>query len=162
MGPTCSIIYENEPMEANAMSQKPRPFTSTFFKVRELIASIIQGLVITVGTLGVYQYGVYVGLNEASTRTLVFTNLIVANIFLMLVNRSFYYSVLTTLRYKNNLVLLMIVITVALTSALLFIQPLSAFFDFELITLGQLAVSAGVGIIATVWFEVVKWVKRRK
>jgi Ca2+-transporting ATPase len=162
MGPTCSIIYENEPMEANAMSQKPRPFTSTFFKVRELIASIIQGLVITVGTLGVYQYGVYVGLNEASTRTLVFTNLIVANIFLMLVNRSFYYSVLTTLRYKNNLVLLMIVITVALTSALLFIQPLSAFFDFKLITLGQIAVSAGVGIIATVWFEVVKWVKRRK
>jgi Ca2+-transporting ATPase len=162
MGPTCSIIYENEPMEANAMSQKPRPFTSTFFKVRELIASIIQGLVITVGTLGVYQYGVYVGLNEASTRTLVFTNLIVANIFLMLVNRSFYYSMLTTLRYKNNLVLLMILITVALTSALLFIQPLSAFFDFELITLGQLAVSAGVGIIATVWFEVVKWVKRRK
>ncbi len=162
MGPTCSIIYENEPMEANAMSQKPRPFTSTFFKVRELIASIVQGLVITVGTLGVYQYGVNVGLNEASTRTLVFTNLIVANIFLMLVNRSFYYSVLTTLRYKNNLVLLMIVITVALTSALLFIQPLSAFFDFELITLGQLAVSAGVGIIATVWFEVVKWVKRRK
>lgn len=162
MGPTCSIIYENEPMEANAMSQKPRPFTSTFFKVRELIASIIQGLVITVGTLGVYQYGVYVGLNEASTRTLVFTNLIVANIFLMLVNRSFYYSVLTTLRYKNNLVLLMIVITVALTSALLFIQPLSAFFDFELITVGQLAVGAGVGIIAAVWFEVVKWVKRRK
>jgi Ca2+-transporting ATPase len=162
MGPTCSIIYENEPMEANAMSQKPRPFTSTFFKVRELIASIIQGLVITVGTLGVYQYGVYVGLNEASTRTLVFTNLIVANIFLMLVNRSFYYSMLSTLRYKNNLVLLMIVITVALTSALLFIQPLSAFFDFELITLGQLAVSAGVGIIATVWFEAVKWVKRRK
>jgi Ca2+-transporting ATPase len=162
MGPTCSIIYENEPMEANAMSQKPRPFTSTFFKVRELIASIIQGIIITVGTLGVYQYGVYVGLNEASTRTLVFTNLIVANIFLMLVNRSFYYSVLTTLRYKNNLVLLMIVITVALTSALLFIQPLSAFFDFELITLGQLAVSAGVGIIATVWFEGVKWVKRRK
>ena len=162
MGPTCSIIYENEPMEANAMSQKPRPFTSTFFKVRELTASIIQGLVITVGTLGVYQYGVYVGLNEASTRTLVFTNLIVANIFLMLVNRSFYYSVLTTLRYKNNLVLLMILITVALTSTLLFIQPLSAFFDFELITVGQLAVSAGVGIIATVWFEGVKWVKRRK
>lgn len=31
MGPTCSIIFENEPMEKNTMSQKPRPFTSTFF-----------------------------------------------------------------------------------------------------------------------------------
>src|SRR5690606_18857835 len=31
MGPTCSIIYENEPMEKNTMLQKPRPFSTTFF-----------------------------------------------------------------------------------------------------------------------------------
>lgn len=30
MGPTCSIIYENEPIEPNLMQQKPRPFTNTF------------------------------------------------------------------------------------------------------------------------------------
>ncbi|WP_337251597.1 cation-translocating P-type ATPase [Maribacter halichondriae] len=30
MGPTCSIIYENEPMEKNTMMQKPRPFTTNF------------------------------------------------------------------------------------------------------------------------------------
>ncbi|HLT32498.1 MAG TPA: HAD-IC family P-type ATPase, partial [Aquaticitalea sp.] len=35
MGPTCSIIYENEPMEKNTMVQKPRPFTSTFFDFKE-------------------------------------------------------------------------------------------------------------------------------
>src|SRR5206468_4976726 len=29
MGPTCSIIYEDEPMELNSMSLKPRPFTTT-------------------------------------------------------------------------------------------------------------------------------------
>jgi Ca2+-transporting ATPase len=33
MGPTCSIIYENEPMEKNMMAQPPRPFTSTFFQL---------------------------------------------------------------------------------------------------------------------------------
>lgn len=31
MGPTCSIIYENEPMEKDLLLQKPRPFTDTFF-----------------------------------------------------------------------------------------------------------------------------------
>jgi Ca2+-transporting ATPase len=31
MGPTCSIIFENEPMESNTMLSKPRPFTTTFF-----------------------------------------------------------------------------------------------------------------------------------
>ena len=30
MGPTCSIIYENEPMEANLILQKPRPLYRIF------------------------------------------------------------------------------------------------------------------------------------
>ena len=51
MGPTCSIIYENEPMEKNTMLQKPKALTTTFFNWKELSISIIQGLVITAGTL---------------------------------------------------------------------------------------------------------------
>src|SRR5690606_30897018 len=31
MGPTCSIVYENEPLEKDSMLQKLRPFSSTFF-----------------------------------------------------------------------------------------------------------------------------------
>ena len=45
------------------------------------MTSIIQGLAITAGTLLVYQYSVYTALNEAQTRAMVFTVLIVANIF---------------------------------------------------------------------------------
>lgn len=56
MGPTCSIIYENEPMEANLMLQKPRPLTTVFFKLKEVIISIIQSLVITSGLLIMYKY----------------------------------------------------------------------------------------------------------
>ena len=104
MGPTCSIIYENEPIEENILSQKPRPFTTTFFNWRELTTSMVQGLVISIGTLGVYQLAVLKGFSEPHTRTMVFTTLISANIFLTLVNRSFYYSIFTTSRYKNNLV----------------------------------------------------------
>ena len=102
MGPTCSIVYENEPIEKNTMLQKPRPFTDTFFNWKELSTSIIQGLVITLGTLFVYQYCVNSNYNEAITRTMVFTCLVTANIFLTLSNRSFYYSIFTTIQYKNN------------------------------------------------------------
>src|SRR5690606_10412517 len=56
MGPTCSIIYENEPMEPNTMSKKPKPLSTTFFNLKELSVSIIQGLFITVGTLSIYQF----------------------------------------------------------------------------------------------------------
>ena len=114
MGPTCSIIYENEPMEKNTMSQNPKALTTTFFNWKELSISIIQGLVITIGTLFVYRYSVIKGYDEALTRTMTFTVLIAANIFLTLINRSFYYSILTTLKYKNNMVLFIIFITIDL------------------------------------------------
>jgi len=160
MGPTCSIIYENEPMEKNTMIQKPRPFTNTFFNGKELTTSIIQGLMITAGTLLVYQYAVYQGFSEAITRTMVFTTLIAANIFLTLVNRSFYYSILTTIRYKNNLVLWIIGITIAITGVLLFVKPLAQFFEFEALNPAQLLVSIWTGFLFVIWHELIKWRKR--
>lgn len=143
-------------MEKNTMSQKPRPYTTTFFNWKELTTSIIQGLAITVGTLFAYQYSVHQGFDEAHTRTIVFTVLIAANIFLTLVNRSFYYSIFTTLKYKNNLILLIIGITVAITGFLLFIPPLTKFFKFELVTASQLFICIAIGFVSVIWYELVK------
>src|SRR5690606_30925208 len=55
MGPTCSIIYENEPAERNIMSQRPRPFSHTFFDSAELGTSVLQGVVIFLAVIAVYQ-----------------------------------------------------------------------------------------------------------
>jgi len=156
MGPTCSIIYENEPMEKNAMVRKPRAFTRTFFSARELSTSVLQGLVIAFGALSIYQLSVHQGYNEEITRTMIFVTLISSNVFLTLVNRSFYYSVLTTLTYKNNLVLIIIGVTVFLTGALLYIPGLNDFFQFERISGRQLAISALAGFVSVIWFEGVK------
>jgi Ca2+-transporting ATPase len=161
MGPTCSIIYENEPMEKNIMQQKPRPFTSTFFNWQELSISIVQGLMITAGTLFIYQYAVQHHYTETTTRTMVFITLICANIFLTLANRSFYYSIFTTLMYKNNLVPLMIGITLLLTASLLFIPPFTRFFAFEKLGLMQLGLSTLVGFVSVIWFEGLKMMKRK-
>ncbi len=160
MGPTCSIIYENEPLEKNAMQQKPRPLTNTFFNARELFTSIIQGLVITIGTLFMYQFAVMQGMDEALTRTLVFVALISANILLTLVNRSFYYDIFTTLKFKNNLVPLIIGITVAIVALLLYLPPLTSFFEFETPQVSLVLISVGVGAVSVLWFEIVKAVRR--
>jgi Ca2+-transporting ATPase len=162
MGPTCSIMYENEPMEKNSMSQKPRLLTSTFFNWKELNTSIMQGLMISAGTLVIYQYAVHHGFNEMLTRSMVFSAIISANIFLTLVNRSFYYSILTTLKYKNNLVFLIIGITLIITGSLLYIRPLSKFFLFESPDRMQLSISAGIGFLSVIWYELIKWRKRVK
>ena len=161
MGPTCSIIYENEPLEKNVMLQTPRPFTDTFFNVKELTTSIVQGLIITLGTLFIYQYAVKMGNNEATTRTMVFTTLIAANVFLTLVNRSFHYSIITTSHYKNHLVPLIIMITVALMVSLLFIPPLTVFFEFEQLTGKELLIAITTGFVSVIWYEAVKWQNRR-
>jgi Ca2+-transporting ATPase len=162
MGPTCSIIYENEPMEKNIMNQRPRPLSSTFFDRKELMTSFFQGLMITVGTLSIYQYAIQHGYNANLTRTMVFATIISANIFLTLVNRSFYYSLFSTMKYKNNLVLMIICITIALTGFLIFIPPLSRFFLFEPLSLVQLLISTSAGCLSAIWYELIKWRKRQK
>ncbi len=162
MGPTCSIIYENEPMENDTMDQPPRPFSTTFFNRKELTTSVLQGLMITVGTLSAYQYAVFHGSDEATTRTMVFVTLITANIVLTLVNRSFHYSILTTLKYKNNLVTLIIMITVALTGLLLFVPPLTQFFELKILDINLIIISIGIGFLSVIWYEGVKMIKRAR
>ncbi|MDF4204341.1 cation-translocating P-type ATPase [Maribacter sp. SA7] len=162
MGPTCSITFENEPMEKNLMIKKPRPFSTTFFNYKELTTSVIQGLIITIGALVAYQYSVSVGFSENTTRTMVFMVLIVANIFLTLVNRSFYYSIFTTLKYKNNLVPLIISLTIILSFSLLYVPVLTRFFEFESLTITQLGTTILIGAISVLWYELVKGIKRSK
>ncbi len=162
MGPTCSIIYENEPMEQNTMSLKPKPLTTTFFNWRELSISIIQGLAITAGTLFVYQYSVMNNYNEALTRTMTFTVLIAANIFLTLINRSFFYSIITTLKYKNNMVLFIIFITITIVGLIIYVKPLTTFFEFETLNWLQLLTCTAIGFISVIWFELFKFIKRTK
>lgn len=162
MGPTCSILYENEPMEKNIMLQKPRPLTSTFFSMQELGTSIVQGLVISAGTLFTYQFAVQHAFNEPVTRTMVFITLLTANVFLTLVNRSFHYSIFTTLGYRNKLVPLIIFITLVLAASFLFIPPFTRFFEFERPDGFQFFIGVLSGFASVIWFEGVKAVNRAR
>jgi Ca2+-transporting ATPase len=161
MGPTCSVIYENEPIEANAMQQKPRPYGTTFFSYRELGLSIVQGLIITMAVLAAYRSGLHNGYDEPATRTLVFVVLVTANILLTLVNRSFYYSIWVTLQYKNKLIPGMISVTVALVIAILSIPFLRQFFGLSLLAPMDYAGSILLGTLSVIWLEGWKWFRRR-
>lgn len=162
MGPTCSIIYENEPIEKNLMDQKPRQFTTTFFTIRELLLSIIQGIIITGGLTGVYWYAITTGKNLPMTTAMIFITLITANISLTMVNRSFYYSVLTTSKYKNGLVPFIITTTILLVMIIFLVPPVRTFFSLESIGRTDLSICVIAGILSVIWFEVYKWMRRRK
>ncbi|MGV0921463.1 cation-translocating P-type ATPase [Empedobacter falsenii] len=162
MGPTCSIVYENEPLEKDSMKRKPRPMTETFLNWKELSTSIIQGIIITLGLLFVYQYNYQLGGNEEKTRAMVFTTLIFSNVWLSLTNRSFYYSLWSSFRNKNNLMVYVTVLTLVILFAILYIQPISLFFKVTSLNLNELGIAMLVAMLSVLWFEVYKWIKRRR
>lgn len=162
MGPTCSIVYENEPLEKNAMLHPPRELSNTFFNLRELTISIFQGLAITVGTLFMYQFSVQNGYQEDMTRSLVFTTLIFANIFLTLVNRSFYFSVFTTFKYKNVLMVVVLSATLVLLAMILYVPSFASFFRITSLNAIQMSWAIVTALVSVIWFEVYKLIKRKR
>lgn len=160
MGPTCSIVYENEPMEKNTMNNPPRKLTDTFLNWKELTISIIQGLVITAGILGIYQYSVYLGNDEIKTRALVFSTLIFANILLSLVNRSFYYSFIESFKNRNSLLAGITVLVLVLLFVILYIDPVSRFFNVTSLDINELLLVVATAAVSVLWFELYKFVKR--
>ena len=161
MGPTCSIIYENEPMEPNTMNRPPLKLGTTFLSFSQLTISIIQGLIITSGCLGLGYYYLTNGSSENIVRTIVFTTLLFSNIFLTLINRSFIYSVFKTIKYKNILVPFITALTLALIFILIYVPFARNLFELNLISINQIMLCVVVAIISTFWIEPIKFLKRK-
>lgn len=161
MGPTCSIIFENEPIEPDSMNKAPRKLSTSFFSFNELSMSIIQGLVITGACLGLGYYYMENDHTITEVRTIIYSTLILSNIFLTLSNRSFYYSVLTTIQYKN--ILIPLILSVSLIILLLSIyfttfQNIFQFVPLQAIDFSYCLLAAFAGVM---WIEIVKFIKRR-
>ena len=161
MGPTCSIVFENEPMEAGTMEEAPRPPTTSLLRLNELGGSLVQGLVVAAGVLGTGAYALAQGYSEVLTRTLVFSTLVLANVLLTLVSRSRRYSLGTTLRYPNPLLPAMLGLTLLLLALCLTVPGLRQLFQLQGLTWPQLAACAGVAALSTGWFEVYKALRGR-
>src|SRR5690606_5967920 len=103
MGPTCSITYENEPVDRKEL-KKPIPTGTNLFTSSQLTITIIQGLVITLGCLIIAYYASHSGFSEMKIRSFVFCTLVFSNIFLTLINRSFTQTIFQTIKRKNLLI----------------------------------------------------------
>ncbi|AHJ97524.1 cation-translocating P-type ATPase [Hymenobacter swuensis] len=160
MGPTCSIAFENEPAEAGQMRQPPRPRPASFLAGPALGRSVLQGIGISLAVLGVYYAAMQQGAAAPVVRTLVFTTLVLSNIGLALVNRSFTEPVWRTIRVPNRLLWLLLSVTLALLLTVLDVPTARQLFGFAPVSgaaLGwcALAALAGVG-----WMEVYKLLRK--
>jgi len=162
MGPTCSIVFENEPIEPDSMKNPPRKLTQNFFSWPELSLSVVQGLMITLVCLGFGFYLMKSGETEATVRTLIFTTLVLCNVFLTLVNRSFYYSFFRTIVYPNKLMPLILGISLLLLVLILTIPGIMNVFDFEAVGISMVALSLGAAFVGVFWIEIWKYFQRKK
>jgi P-type Ca2+ transporter type 2C len=159
MGPTCSIAFENEPAEPGQMQQPPRRLTDTFLAGPELGRSIAQGLGIAGAVLGVYYVTMQQGESISAVRTLTFTTLVISNILLTLVNRSFTQSVFQTLRMPNPTMTLMLGLTLGLLLTMLFVPDVRHLFDFAPVSASALGWSALTALVGVGWIEIYKIVR---
>ncbi|HMP14601.1 MAG TPA: cation-translocating P-type ATPase, partial [Saprospiraceae bacterium] len=162
MGPTCSIFFENEPMEPGLMQRRPRPISEALFSWQELSGSILQGLIIALGVLGVYYWAMQQGYTESMTRTMTFITLIISNICLTLVNRSFDKSILVTIRYRNHLLPIVLVASGVLLLVLQFVPFVRDTFQLQLLNLHQWLLCAAAALLSTGWLEVYKILRKQR
>ena len=156
MGPTCSIFFENEPEEKNLMTQHPRSKNSGLFERSEILISLIQGLLITAGVLSLYYFYMNNGYTLETTRTMVFTTLVISNILLTLVNRSFTENLFSTIRYKNNLVPIVIIISILFLLLMHLVPAVRNIFGLTVIGFDDFLICIGISIVSVLWFELYK------
>jgi Ca2+-transporting ATPase len=160
MGPTCSIIYENEPIEPNTMARPPRDSKLSFFSFRELSISILQGCIITIACLSLGYYYIHHDYSEAMVRTIVYMTLIFSNLFLTLENRSFRYSIFTTIQYKNRLIPMILALSLIIPVLSLFVTPIRQIFEFEIPSLLVMFNCFAAAFVGVMWIEIYKYIRR--
>jgi Ca2+-transporting ATPase len=156
MGPTCSIFFEREPVEAALMTLPPRAKSKFMFTGNELGVSLSQGAVIAFGILSLYYFFMQRNYPIAYVRTIVFTTIIISNVFLTFVNRSFQETLFKTLRYKNNLVPYILGASAIFITCICFVPFVQQLFGLIQIHFNHFILCLVVSLVITLWFELYK------
>jgi Ca2+-transporting ATPase len=160
--PACSIVFEAEPEEDHIMEKPPRNLQEPLFSKRNITYSLLQGLSVLVIVLAVFIAAMYRGQGELDARTLSFTTLIIANIGLILTNRSRSRTILSTLRSPNAALWWVIAGAIFFLCMVLYIPVLRDMFHFSNLHPIDLAISLVAGIISIIWFEGFKIINRQR
>ena len=156
MGPTCSVFFEKEPVEKNDLSKGPRNSRLPLMNSAEMLTSVVQGIIIAAGILFLYYFYMHSGRSLEDTRTVVFTTLLLANIFLTFSVRSYTQTILKTIRYKNSLALPVLVLSSLFLGLILLFPAARALFGLSVLGAGAFGLCVVVAGASVFWFEVYK------
>jgi len=154
--PACSIAFEAEPEEANVMNRPPRDPQQALFDRRTLLLSLLQGASVLVIALAVFVIAHLRGEPETNTRALTFTTFVIANLTLILANRSWTRLIVATLRSPNPALWWVIGGALAVLAFVLYIPFARDLFRFSRLHKMDLVICSIAGVFSVLWFEALK------
>lgn len=157
--PACSLVFENEPTEANAMQSPPRDPNAPLFAGTTLLLAFLQGLGVLLVVIGAYAWGAQ-RLVEPEARAFAFATLVIANLALIFSNRSRTGSLLASLRVPNATLWLVSGLTLGLLALALYLPLLAGVFHLAPLPFFELVLALVLGLSSVLWFEALKWSRR--
>lgn len=160
--PACSVVFEAESAEENIMNRPPRNPNDPLLNRRVILLSVMQGVCVLLIILAVFAFALYRGMGENESRALAFTTLIIANIGLILTNRSWSGTIVSTLEKPNKALWFVLGGAAIFLGLALYLPVLQKMFRFAQLHAGDIIVCLLAGAISIVWFEVYKIMNRNK
>jgi P-type Ca2+ transporter type 2C len=157
--PACSLAFENEPADDEAMRRPPRPPAEPVLSSRDFIMAVLQGSGALVIVAAAFAFSLTV-LPEAVARAVAFTTLVTANLALLFSNLSRQHTALRSLVDINRIPLILAGITMSVLFLLFYVPFLSASFRFSAPSLQMLLIAVAIGAASAVWFELLKYTAR--
>ncbi|MCL5125387.1 MAG: cation-translocating P-type ATPase [Deltaproteobacteria bacterium] len=154
--PACSLVFEAEPEESDVMRRPPRRPNEKLFGTRMIGLSLLQGVGVLLVVALVYAITLYRGHSEPDARALTFTTLVVANLGLILANRSWSKTIIRTLTIPNKALWAVIAGTLVFLGVVLSIPTLQDLFHFSQLHVNDLVLCFSAGILSILWFEGLK------
>ena len=154
--PACSLAFENEPAESDVMKRPPRDADAPLFGGATLWLALLQGSGVLAVVLGAYAWANH-RLPESEARAFAFAVLVVANLALILSNRSGTRSLWASLRTPNITLWVVIGLALALLLSALYFPWAVSVLRFSQLPAHELATACALGLLSVFWFESVKW-----
>lgn len=164
--PACAVVFEAEPLEADAMKKPPRRPDQKLFDAIVITRGLWQGTGLLLLLLAVYA-GARAVLppdvgRDDTARALTFVVLVLANLGLIHVNRSWGRTAWRGSAASNRQFGWIAAGTVAVLGAVLGVPAISRLFAFATPAPWLLLAAGGAAALVVMWFEVVKQVQRRR
>jgi P-type Ca2+ transporter type 2C len=154
--PACSVVFEAESEESDVMQRPPRNPDSPLLAQRQIVWAALQGIIALAILAGVLIGAARSGMPEADLRALVFTSLVLINMSLIFVNRSFSASLVRAFLRPNKSLWILSGTVLAVLAISLFWPPASALFRFGTLHGDDLAMCMVAGFLSLLLLEAIK------